>query len=106
MAGDIAAVDPAETNEQGQELQHSAAHAMEQLPPDGDGPGPLGNLGGNVRSVLSAALPPPQSGPSQHLSPGQFSDAIGPGGAGVGEMGAAEGASGVADLAPLAAGVG
>jgi hypothetical protein len=103
MAGVIPAVDPAETSEQGQELEPPAARALARIP-EIDGAGPLAGLGASLHEVLGSAIPAQSSGgPSQHLSPGQFGSAIGEGGAGVGEMGAAAPASGLAELAPLAA---
>jgi len=107
----VPASNPAETNEQGHPLPHPAAQALAAVP-ETESAGPLGDLGGQLHSVLGTALPSSSSqatsgGPSPHLSPEQFGPALGDA-AGAGEMGAAAPASGaaaggLADLAPLAA---
>jgi hypothetical protein len=104
MAAVVPAVNPGQETEQGQELQHPIERALAQVPEDSDSEngGPLAGLGGQLRSVLGAALP--HAGGSSGASP--HPDQFGPGleaPAGEAEMGAASSASGVGDLLPLAA---
>jgi hypothetical protein len=101
----VPAADPSETTETGQGLARPAFHAASSSVGSEPVESPLAGTERALNEVLPPSVGSGQgggSGPSQHLNPGQFSEALS-GGSGAAEAGAAESASGLAELAPLAA---